>query len=189
MIPDLLLALTLFSTILLAQAFPLELVVTQTRAGQMHRKSWVSNAIYIGGGLALTAAHCIARVGWRTESIKAGKRGTATVEKSNGKVAVLRIDAEGSHGLLAARLPDFQRTKPIAGEWLIHKYYDHDAAKLKDRVVTWHGKYSKIREVFVMGMSGSGVYREGGQLVGVAELQDGTVWNVQDIRELMEDLE
>ena len=183
-ITDLLLILTIIAHVLLAQAIPLEIVCTQTRAGKMVAKSWVSNAIYIGGGLALTAAHCIKRPGWKFDTLKAGKKGRATVIKNDGKVALIQVTPSGYEGVTAARLPDWTRTKVTSGEYLEHRFYDHDLKHYTTRRVRWVGR-SKILEKFRMGMSGSGVYKAGGQLVGIAELQDGTVWTIADIESLM----
>lgn len=187
MITDFLIILTFLTSFLFAQAVPLTLTVSQIRAGQEVRRAWLSNAIYIGGGLAITAAHCASRRGWSVETFRAGKSGTAVVERSTGKLTLLRLSEDATKGILAARLPDFERTKALGGEWLIHKYYDVDERRLKDRIVTWQwSNRNKIVEAFKVGMSGSGVYLQGGQLVGVAELQNGTVWGVADIKELME---
>lgn len=187
MITDLLLILSILAHVLLAQAIPITLTVSQTRAGKAVTKTWVSNAIYIGGGLALTAAHCIARPGWKFETIKAGK-GRATVIHSDGKVALLSVTPSAYYDTKPARLPDWTRTTLRVGEVLEHRYFDHDAGAYVTRRVRWMGR-SKILEGFRVGMSGSGIYKAGGQLVGVAELQDGTVWGVRDVERIMEGLE
>lgn len=183
MITDILVALTLLIHLALAQAIPIEFVGTQIRNGSMRAQAWVSNAVYIGGGLALTAAHCVIRPGWKMDVIKAGKAGRAKILHKTKGVVVLELTEPAYDGVTPATLPDLS-SAPRTGDTLTHIYYDHDLKEYEEREVKW-GFRSRIVDGFRVGMSGSGVFKDG-VLVGIAELQNGVVWNVKDIVGAME---
>lgn len=72
------------------------------------------------------------------------------------------------------------------GEPLVHRWYDFRAFEPRSRVVTWAGD-SYVLDDFQPGMSGSGVYKLTGELVGVVEWTSGFVWRTTTIRHFLEE--
>lgn len=69
-----------------------------------------------------------------------------------------------------------------------HRYYDFLTRRYKSRVVHCDDS-SYIAEGFDEGMSGSGIYNDQNELVGIAEWKNGMFWNTVVIRGYFEYLD
>lgn len=80
--------------------------------------------------------------------------------------------------------PVVHRTVPADGTPVVHRWYDHASRSFRRRPATW-SRRSAIREGFRPGMSGSGVFTEDGELLGIALQAGGLVAGPLDLGDLL----
>lgn len=142
-------------------------------------KTHLANAVFLGNGLALCAAHTVDYGQTEGKLLVGGL--PATVSIAGADMALLKVSpsVKASPAIVPTFGPDSSFVL-LDGQRLRHSYYNHYTKRVCARVVSWVDP-AYIQEGFVPGMSGSGIYTSKGELVGIAETTVGLVWNLPDI--------
>lgn len=148
----------------------------KNKRGRVERAN--GNAVLLENGIALTAGHCAPEPGTGGKIWLEGK--PAKVLMWTESLALIRVPPS----LRTGKPVTVAKEKAPSGDFLTHRWYSHDDLGCRVRPVFWTS--SGAREGFLPGMSGSGIYNASGELVAVAELQNGFAWDLATIRSFLQ---
>lgn len=152
-------------------------------------QKYFCNAVRISKDRAIGVSHCILlENGSLVQKVLTIDNHTAYIDRANGQLALFYISPDIKEPI--AKIAKVDEKNPC---YLTQKYIANGTLHhLTRRVSTFvrapfddYPEWGQAAEGFIRGMSGSGLYNDRGELVGLVETIYGHFWNLETIRKFL----